>query len=273
MKLVSQPMVNVVHNLEKLAESRADHIQKFKVTHKTVHILLTLPGDIKFGYLRDNMTKALEPLLQKSPTIQIEAVGNTNQLCEQIGRATKPDEALVQVNINIYGPLDQRGEVGSILSRHKLWLQRPDDYRAQFPYSQESNPHMITFPELQGQVIEEEVRKELSTASKPRAEKQRLEKLIQEIQHSTRDRESGLENEDQKLETELLGWVNPKRYEQELATTNNHFMLDTSNALYHLCCSASLATYPSSSVCGERPPKMAKTCEYFTNNPSHHQLH
>ncbi|KAM7190801.1 SNF2 family N-terminal domain containing protein [Naviculisporaceae sp. PSN 640] len=204
-KLVSPQMSNFMHTLETLAGSRPDHIQRFKVTNTAVHILLTLPDETKFGYLREVMTKALEPLLQKRPTIQIEAVGNTNQLCEQISRAMKPDEALVQVNINIYGPPSQRDEVGKILSTHKLWLQRPDNHKVQFPYSQESNPHMITFPELQGQVIEEEVRKELSTASKPRAEKQRLEKLIQDIQHSTRDRESALENEDQKLETELLG--------------------------------------------------------------------
>lgn len=216
-------MANLVDTLTMLAGSKLDYVQKFILTPQTTHILLVLPGDAKFGILRDNMTKPLETLLRKSPTIQVEALGVTGQLCEQIGRATKPDEALVQVNINIYGPPRHRDEVGDVLSGQKLWLQRPDHVRSQFPYSQESNPHAITFPELQGEMVEDEVPKEMSTTSKPNAERQRLEEFIQDIQDSTKDRENVLENEagDQRLKTELLGSVTSKCVKLGATSTNN----------------------------------------------------
>ncbi|KAK3315982.1 SNF2 family N-terminal domain-containing protein [Apodospora peruviana] len=204
-KLVPQPMANVVMSLKELAGPNVDHVQKFSLSPRSVHILLSLPDETKFGYLRDNMTKALEPLLEKNSGIEVEAVGVTAHLCEQIGRATKPDEALVQVNINIYGPRERATQIGDALSDQKLWLQRPDFYKTQFPYSNETNPHMLNFPELKGQPVEEEVRKEVAAASKPRAEEERLKKLVQEV-HNSLSRANELDNMlgDQRLKTELL---------------------------------------------------------------------
>lgn len=198
-------MVNVVTSLQELAGSKSDHVQKFVLTPNKAHILLTLPNKTPFGFLRDNMTKALEPLLHQSPAIEVEAVGVTSQLCEQISRATKPDEALVHVNINIYGPRSRRGKIGEALSDRKLWLQRPDNFKSQFPYSHDTNPHMITFPEIQVQLVEEEVRKEVAAASKPRVEDERLKKLVQEV-HNSLSRANELDNElgDHRLKTDLL---------------------------------------------------------------------
>lgn len=197
-------MVNVLTILKGLAGSKSDHVQKFALASKTAHITLILPDESQFGFLRDNMTKALEPLLRQSPTIEVEAIGVTAQLCEQISRATKPDEALVHVNINIYGPRSQRDKIGEALSNQKLWLQRPD-FKSQFPYSQDTNPHVITFPKLEGQRVEEEVRKEVAAASKPRVNEERLRNLVQEV-HDSLSRANELDNElgDTRLKTELL---------------------------------------------------------------------
>ncbi|KAK4210760.1 SNF2 family N-terminal domain-containing protein [Rhypophila decipiens] len=199
-------MEHLVESLKKLAASRPDDVQKFKVIPNTAHILLTLPDETKFGFLRDNMTKPLESLLRKGPAIQVEAVGITERLCKEIGRATKPEDALVHVDINIYGPQSLRDEVGAVLSGHKLWLQRPDCYRSQYPYSNQSNPHMIIFPDVHGDLVEEEIQKEISPASKPRTAKTKLDKFMEEVHISAEDKENGLENEtgDQRLKTPLL---------------------------------------------------------------------
>ncbi|KAK0629251.1 SNF2 family N-terminal domain-containing protein [Bombardia bombarda] len=148
------------------------------------------------------MTKALEPLLKETPSIEIEAVGVTSALCEQIGRASKPEEALVQVNVNIYGPRERAAEIGGALSDQKHYLQRPDYFKAQFPYD---NPHTLIFPDLEGQLVEEEVREEVSAAAKPRAEEDRLKTLVTEVHNSlSRAKELEIEIGDKRLKSDLL---------------------------------------------------------------------
>jgi SWI/SNF-related matrix-associated actin-dependent regulator of chromatin subfamily A3 len=197
-------METLVLTLTGVAGGNPDYIQKFKLTPKPLHILLTLPDESEFGLLRDNMKTALESFLRQYPVIELEAVGHTTQLRNEISRASKPEEALVHVNINIYGPEDRAKEVGDELSKHKLWLQRPDNFKAQFPYR---NPHALHFKELEGLMVEEEMRKELSTVSKPRAltEENRLNHLVREVEKSlTRANELGVETGDRRLNTGLL---------------------------------------------------------------------
>ncbi|KAK3395026.1 SNF2 family N-terminal domain-containing protein [Podospora didyma] len=201
-KLISQSMLALVTKLQENAGTNTNHVQKFKLTPKAVHVLLSLPDGSEFGYLRPAMTKALVPLLEKGPAIEVEAVAVTSHLCQQISHATKPEEALVQVNINIYGPQNCDKEIGDMLSDQKLWLQRPDHMRAKVIYK---NPHALSFPEIEGYLQEEQVAKEVAAASKPRAEEERLKILVKSVENAL-SRASELDNEtgDQRLTTELL---------------------------------------------------------------------
>ncbi|KAK3349252.1 SNF2 family N-terminal domain-containing protein [Lasiosphaeria hispida] len=189
--------------LQELAGGASEHIQNFTLTlSPTPNIVLSLPGEATFGFLRDDMTKALGHLLRPDSEYELEAFSATTRLREQLALATKPNEAIVQVNINIYGPLDQAEEMGNKLSDAKLWLQRPDYYKRQFEYS---NPQCIHFPEVDDQLRQEEVRKEVSVKSKPRAEEERIRKLVQEVHDRLgRAADLGSMEGDQRLKNPLL---------------------------------------------------------------------
>ena len=205
-KLVSQNETSMDAKLKELAHGKpAGYIQKFKLNPNSVHILLSLPDGTQFGFLRDNMTKALEPLLEQGSSVQFEAVESTAELSQQIGRASKPDEALVHVNINVYGPPDRATEIGDLLSEHKLYLQNPDQdqYRSQYPYQ---NPQKL-FPELEGRTTAEVLKTDVAgpAASRPRAEEERLRELVNEVQNClTRANELQNAEGDRRLTRELL---------------------------------------------------------------------
>jgi SWI/SNF-related matrix-associated actin-dependent regulator of chromatin subfamily A3 len=120
--------------------------QSFTLTGQPDHVLLSFKNDrIEFGYLRSNMNKALGDLLSES-TLEFEAVAPTITLRETIGRAKKASEAMVKVDINVYGPRSSALSVGQRLSAYKLWLQRPDHSRVGLPYD---NPHVLDIPGIE----------------------------------------------------------------------------------------------------------------------------
>ncbi|KAK0710005.1 SNF2 family N-terminal domain-containing protein [Lasiosphaeria miniovina] len=201
-KLVSKNMHSLAMKLTQLAQNDPSHVQKFTLTSKPVHILLSLPDGTEFGFLRHNMTEALESLLCESPAVQLEALGLTSHLCQQMSHATKPDEALVQVNINIYGPPGRANDIGETLSNQKLWLQKPDHLKANLPYH---NPHTLAFPELQGELEEEDITRITSATTRPVVEEERLRNLVTSV-HNSLSRANELEDEagDQRLKTKLL---------------------------------------------------------------------
>src|SRR4051812_5712194 len=92
-------------------------IQRFNIAAQQDHVLLTFQDETetKFGYLRTGMSKSLDPLIKK-PVLKFEAVVETSVLRETIGRAQKASDALVRVNINIYGPRSEGKKVGKELS-------------------------------------------------------------------------------------------------------------------------------------------------------------
>lgn len=177
-----------------------DSIQKFTLKSRPSHILLSLPDGTNFGYLRDNLTKALAPLLGEQG-LDLEAVAMTWRLRERIGKADKSAEAIVQVNINVYGPRDKAESVGDGLSTHKQWLQKPDYFKSQFPYE---NPHLIQFPGFEPALQHEQVRKEAAPQA-PRAHEDRLHQIVSEVhERLQRANDLGLVTGDRRLKTELL---------------------------------------------------------------------
>jgi hypothetical protein len=197
-------MMTVLNMLGELAENNPDYVQKFTLEPKPVpHILLSLSNGEQFGVLRSDMTDVLEPLLKQSPPFELEAVAPNTRLREQIAVATKPNEAIVQVNINLYGPRDLAKKVGDDLSDRKQWLQKPDIIKTGYEYF---NPHHLHFPELESHMVQEELRQEVSATAKPRAEEERVKKLVAQV-HDALTRASDPELErtagDQSLKSEL----------------------------------------------------------------------
>lgn len=163
------------------------HIQRFGLRNKSDHIQLLFADETEFGFLRTNMTKGLNELLEKS-TLDFEAVAENDSLRETIGRAAKPAEALVRVSINIYGPQDEADDVGSQLSDHKLWLQKPDYSRRDLPYK---NPHVLEFEGLDLSDMDKPTEVMQRAAPKPRSEEEHLRQTVAKVYNSA-SRQEGL---------------------------------------------------------------------------------
>ena len=119
--------------------------QTFHIGKPSPQLTLTFPNGKELGLLNSHITEALATLIER-PSIQLEAMANVLSLRETIGKVTKAKDAIVRVNIHVYGSREARAEVGRHLSDKKVYLQRPDGQR---PGSIYDNPHVIKFPDLQ----------------------------------------------------------------------------------------------------------------------------
>ncbi|KAJ0372873.1 hypothetical protein COL26b_008881 [Colletotrichum chrysophilum] len=115
--------------------------QRFALSDSQDHVLLAFRDkeNTDFGYLRTAPGKTLQPLLARTD-VEFEPIAPTIALRETIGRAKKPVEAMVKVDINVYGPRGAAHEVGDKLSEGKLWLQKPAHPRKDVDYD---NPHVL----------------------------------------------------------------------------------------------------------------------------------
>ncbi|CAI6100801.1 unnamed protein product [Clonostachys chloroleuca] len=118
----------------------ADSIyQRFELSNEQNHIIIRFPENReKFGYLRSGETKTISQVL--SHNVTFEPIALKAALREVIGRAHKPADAMVKLDINVYGPRQESSHVSDALSRGKLWLQRPDHIREGIIYE---NPHFL----------------------------------------------------------------------------------------------------------------------------------
>jgi len=123
----------------KLGKSSAGY-ERFELNKQQDHILLCFHDDGKeFGYLRSGVGKTLAPLLAKS-CVEFEPIMPTSNVKDTIGRVNKSAEAMVKVDINVYGRRWAATEVGDALSRGKLWLQKSGHARCGVVYD---NPHFL----------------------------------------------------------------------------------------------------------------------------------
>ncbi|PHH89508.1 hypothetical protein CDD83_5880 [Cordyceps sp. RAO-2017] len=102
------------------------------------HVLLCYDGE-DFAYLRRAAGNPLMPLLAK-PSVKLEPKASASKLKHIIERARSPAEAVVKVDINIYGPRRAAEEIGDTLSRNRLWLQKPDQAKDDVAFE---NPHFL----------------------------------------------------------------------------------------------------------------------------------
>ncbi|KAK2808657.1 hypothetical protein FQN50_004521 [Emmonsiellopsis sp. PD_5] len=124
-----------------------NRIQTFHIKKSSPQLLLTFPNCKQLGWLESHAAGALDALIER-PSIQLEAVADVSSLRETIGKVTKAKDAIIRVDICIYGSRESSAEVGRHLSNKKVYLQRPDPQR-QRTGSIYDNPHVIKFPDLQ----------------------------------------------------------------------------------------------------------------------------
>ena len=123
----------------KLKKSEAGY-ERFELNEQLDNVLLYFRDDGKeFGYLRSGVGKTLAPLLAKS-YVELEPIVPTSDVKKTIKHAKKSAESMVKVDINVYGRRSAATEVGDVLSRGKLWLQKSGHARCGVVYD---NPHVL----------------------------------------------------------------------------------------------------------------------------------
>lgn len=103
---------------------------------------VTFSDGFPLGQVNAQLEKALTNIKEQQLELDFEVFVPTRSTRETINRATKGQEAVIRVQINVYGPLVSADSVGQELSQNKLYLQRPDYIREGLTYE---NPHVLKF--------------------------------------------------------------------------------------------------------------------------------
>lgn len=138
-------MLEIDEKLKETFELQSEDSCSFSIRKSSAEIVLYFLNGTEFGVLNTHASIALESLLQQS-SLQFEAIASIQTIRETIGRVSKATNAVVRVNINIYGPRESCQEVGRHLSGQKIYLQRPDKLRVGSTYQ---NPHVLSFADMQ----------------------------------------------------------------------------------------------------------------------------
>jgi SWI/SNF-related matrix-associated actin-dependent regulator of chromatin subfamily A3 len=106
---------------------------QFLITFQDGHVL---------GELNAQLEKALTNIEEQQLLLEYEVFVPSRATRDTISRAMKGKEAIIRVQVNLYGPLSSADSVGQELSLNKIWLQRPDYVRDSVAYA---NPHVLKF--------------------------------------------------------------------------------------------------------------------------------
>lgn len=166
------------------------------------HVLTFGDGTI-LGEVNVALEKALCNIAEQQFALEFEVFAPVRAIRETISRATKEKDAIVRVQINVYGPRTISQSIGRELSQQKIYLQRPDYIREGADYD---NPHLLKLVTHTPSLPTALALAEEKTAEK--AADETLKSTIADIYSSlTRGKNlQGLEG-DARLKTSLLPYV------------------------------------------------------------------
>ncbi|RKL48735.1 hypothetical protein BFJ72_g1632 [Fusarium proliferatum] len=175
-KLVPDDMSSIDQRLA----AEASAYQYFTPTKYQNQLMLCFPeGDKHFGHLPLVAGQTLLHLLTQ-PSVDIQPLALRYDLREVIGRANKPADARVKVDINIYGLRSKALDVGKSLTNGKLWLNRSNHGRPGIVYE---NPHFLNMSIHDtgtGEVQNTQQAPE-DGASKKMSKEDQLRKMVEEV--------------------------------------------------------------------------------------------
>ncbi|KAL5121670.1 hypothetical protein ACEQ8H_000356 [Pleosporales sp. CAS-2024a] len=107
--------------------------------HEDQFMVVFQDGQV-LGEVNAPLEQALGPFSEGQHRLEYEVFAPVRAIRETIMRATKEKEAIVRVQINVYGPSTSSRIVGKGLSQQKIYLQNPDYVR---PGVEHHNPHVL----------------------------------------------------------------------------------------------------------------------------------
>jgi SWI/SNF-related matrix-associated actin-dependent regulator of chromatin subfamily A3 len=173
---------------------------QLKIIKPEAQFVIAFPDDTVLGEVNAQLEKALVSITEQGYQLDFEVFAPVRAIQETLGRATKEKEAVVRVQINVYGARSIAHDIGKDLSDQKIYLQRPGYVRGGTTYE---NPHVLTLTGFQYSTTDITTPLEDTTTEKTTTET--LKSTIKEVYSSlTRDQNlRGLEG-DERLNTSLL---------------------------------------------------------------------
>jgi SWI/SNF-related matrix-associated actin-dependent regulator of chromatin subfamily A3 len=173
------------------------------ITKLDGQFFVTFGDGAVLGEVNASLEQALASISEQQYTLDFEVFAPVRAIRETITKATKEKDAIVRVQISVYGPRSFADGVGQELSRQKVYLQSPDYVR---PGTDYDNPHVLKLTDLQTPLpLNPTFADETATG---KVADDDLKKTISNVYSSlTRDQNlRGLEG-DERLRTPLLPWV------------------------------------------------------------------
>jgi SWI/SNF-related matrix-associated actin-dependent regulator of chromatin subfamily A3 len=140
-------MLSLVNKMRDEKESPYKGHCAMKLAQREDHITVIFNDGTVFGEPNSHLSDTLSPFLQQN-SVSFEVIANISNTIETIGKAEKANDAVVRVDINIYGPRSFGKELGEELSKRKVYLQRPNFLKRDSVYD---NPHFLKLPTIQTQ--------------------------------------------------------------------------------------------------------------------------
>lgn len=190
---------------KKLATTKHYGTQKLQSFHivkgsTSLEASVVFQDGAKFGILDKRNSVALDAL-PNQPELEIDVQAETNAIRTVISKSQKAADAVIRMDIKINGPANLSEEVGSSLSVHKVWLQRPAVTK--FPYR---NPQTIVFPGIEIGHVQVPVGGAKTSVKEKKQSTQDFQKTIAEVYHTLkRDKDLNRIKGDIQLKTVLLG--------------------------------------------------------------------
>lgn len=238
-----------------------DRYQRFTLKEHTdhrEHAFLCFSDDLTFGHLRSGIGKVLLSLMSR-PNVEFEPIGETAKLREIIERAGKPGDAIVKVNIDVYGPRSSARGVGKTLSDAKLWLQQPDTSHPGIEYH---NPHLLSI-RIRGseaEIVQPSQPVMSNAAARKQTREEQLRKMVEEVYRTVgSNRDVDRAEGGSRVTRELLEYFTSvdriMQHADKLAVTKRK--------LWASCWRESLATSLKSTAFGERSCTLTEASSQF----------
>ncbi|RMZ85530.1 hypothetical protein DV737_g539, partial [Chaetothyriales sp. CBS 132003] len=132
-------MLQLDYKLQRTKGSYGFGYASFEVRPSKENITLHFVDGMPLGSTNMHFNNGVQRLLPRFP-IRMEGIVQTAKVRDCIGRAKKTSDAIVRVDINVYGPMEDAAAVGKILSDGKIWLQKPDILKRGLQYD---NPQFL----------------------------------------------------------------------------------------------------------------------------------
>lgn len=169
---------------------------------ETQHFV-AFPDGAAIGQVNAQLDQVLTSIAEQGYDLDFEVFVPTKAIQETLSRAERATEAVVRVQVNVYGPPTAAHNIGRELSQQNLYLQHPAHVRDSCRYQ---NPHILTLPGFHFSTSETAIPAEETVLEKPSI--QTLKSTLQDVYLSlTRGHNlRGLEG-DERLNTPLLLYV------------------------------------------------------------------